>query len=395
MEKQKQTRTYTETQSEKAESFNVDIEMKNGQPIPRTFEGMWRLAQIYAKSGILPKGIDTPERAFLAMQLGSELGISYINAIQNIAVINGRPSVWGDLMLGLVMRIKEFGSIEEELKDIDGDLTAICTVVRVGHEPVTRTFSMSDARKADLTGKDNWKKYPKRMVQMRARSFALRDLFPDVLKGLYSIEEMMGVENEVIDTQLLDSIIDETQKQQIKQTDKTKDPGQDTIKPFTDQENDYIDHIAETKRIDKSIVKERALSNRKVFSANATAWANDNKTTYPWKNKRSKGENSFKNFINDEPDYVKSAPREEQEAMHEKWKGMYAEPFPYQLFDPPEEQVFTGEPGETPYEILVDKINSDAADIEVMDEIESAFQSDLISEDQVGELMEKARNRNK
>ena len=67
-----------------------------------------------------------------------------------------------------------------------------CTVKRRGEAEQSRTFSDDDAAKAGLKGKAGpWTQDPKRMRQMRARAFALRDVFPDVLRGLPVAEELM------------------------------------------------------------------------------------------------------------------------------------------------------------------------------------------------------------
>jgi hypothetical protein len=68
--------------------------------------------------------------------------------------------------------------------------TATCIVKRAGRTPVTETFSWLDAEKAGLTKKDGpWQTNPKRMLKMRARGFALRDMFADRLQGIVSAEE--------------------------------------------------------------------------------------------------------------------------------------------------------------------------------------------------------------
>jgi hypothetical protein len=67
---------------------------------------------------------------------------------------------------------------------------AVCVAKRKGRKPVTAKFSVEDAKRAGLWGKQGpWSAYPKRMMQMRARGFALRDAFPDVLKGMITAEE--------------------------------------------------------------------------------------------------------------------------------------------------------------------------------------------------------------
>lgn len=122
----------------------------------------------------------------VAFQMGAELGLRPLQALQNIAVINGRPCLWGDAMLALVTGHPEFVDIHEEI----GDDRATCTVKRRNRTAVTRSFTMADAKKAGLADKAGpWQQYPRRMLQMRARGFALRDAFPDALRGIVSAEE--------------------------------------------------------------------------------------------------------------------------------------------------------------------------------------------------------------
>jgi len=76
------------------------------------------------------------------------------------------------------------------------DFTAVCEVVRRSNgveETIIREFSWGDAKHAGLTNSNVWGKYPKRMLQMRARGFALRDGFPDVLAGIAVYEEQMDI----------------------------------------------------------------------------------------------------------------------------------------------------------------------------------------------------------
>lgn len=167
-------------------------------------DGMWRFAVCLSKSGLAPKGIQTPEAILVAMQLGAEVGLTPMAALQNIAVINGRPSLWGDAQLAVV---RGTGDLEEfdEWVEVGGkrqtrspklptdDTTSVCRVKRKGYPAREGSFSVSDAKASGLWSKDGpWKQYPFRMLQMRARSFVLRDCFGDALRGMRSAEEMIG-----------------------------------------------------------------------------------------------------------------------------------------------------------------------------------------------------------
>ena len=156
--------------------------------IPRDIDQAFRLARAIALSGMAPKAYGQDEnKCFVGILAGAEVGFAPMQALQSIAVINGNPSIWGDGALALVLA----SGLLEDIEETDDGNEAACRVVRKGKTPIIRTFSMEDARKAGLAGKSGpWTQYPKRMRQMRARSWALRDGFPDVLKGLHIAEEV-------------------------------------------------------------------------------------------------------------------------------------------------------------------------------------------------------------
>lgn len=146
------------------------------------------LSQYVFRSGLAPKDLNSVEKIFIALEMGAEIVLPPMASIQAIAVIGNRASIWGDHMLAVCINSPAWDAkaFDEHWDESNPQkVTAHCTVRRQGGNPVKRTFSTADAEKAGLTKKDTpWKGYPKRMLQMRARSWALRDAFPDVLKGL-------------------------------------------------------------------------------------------------------------------------------------------------------------------------------------------------------------------
>jgi hypothetical protein len=157
-----------------------------------TFDDAMRFGKMLSESDFAPKDFrGKPASCVLAVQYGSEIGLSPMQAIQCIAVINGRPSIWGDAALALVMASPVCEYVREVVEG-DGDkMVATCTAKRRNYpEATVSVFSMADAKRAGLAGKAGpWSQYPRRMMQLRARGFALRDAFPDVLKGLLTAEE--------------------------------------------------------------------------------------------------------------------------------------------------------------------------------------------------------------
>ena len=158
--------------------------------MPASFGEKLQMAKVLASSGLIPSGLNSPEKVCVALQWGHELQLSPMVAVNNIAVINGKPTLSADIMSALVRRSPEYGGIAwKELTDKAAEcvITRRCTW---GEEKFSSRFTIDDAVKAGLTGKDVWKRYPKRMLKHRCLSYALRDAFPDLLAGLYDPDEM-------------------------------------------------------------------------------------------------------------------------------------------------------------------------------------------------------------
>ena len=169
---------------------------------PVTLDEAMRFSDMLAKSSMVPKAYQgKPEDVLVAVQWGKELGLAPLQALQNIACINGKPSVYGDAAMALVQASPVCEGIEEYFEgEGTPNQVAVCIAHRKNRQPVTAKFSVEDAKRAGLWGKQGpWQAYPKRMLQMRARGFALRDAFPDVLKGLITAEEAADYPSETKD----------------------------------------------------------------------------------------------------------------------------------------------------------------------------------------------------
>ena len=166
---------------------------------PATLTEAIQFSDMLANSSMVPKAYQgKPQDILVCVQWGYEMGLAPMQALQNIAVINGKPSVYGDTALALVQASPVCEDVQEYFED-EGtpNPVAVCVAKRKNRSPVTVRFSVEDARRAGLWGKQGpWQAYPKRMMQMRARGFALRDAFPDVLKGLITAEEAQDYPDE-------------------------------------------------------------------------------------------------------------------------------------------------------------------------------------------------------
>ena len=158
----------------------------------QSFDDAFRFSKMVASSEFAPKDFkNKPESCLLAIQHGSEVGLSPMQSLQSIAVINGRPTIWGDAAMALVQSSPACEYVREYTEGEGDNLTAVCEAKRRGYPaPTTVRFSVADAKKAGLWGKTGpWSQYPSRMLQLRARGFALRNAFADALRGLITAEE--------------------------------------------------------------------------------------------------------------------------------------------------------------------------------------------------------------
>jgi len=203
--------------------------MGNYGPLLNTLEDLARIALCVHQSGMAPKGYSSQQAILVGMLLGKELGMLPMTAILNIAVINGRPSIYGDMQLALVrvtgllvgfeemetnsetdpffralclnkteslahLDRVELAKMQPKLNKTADDFGVTVFVHRRDYSPSFVRFTVADAKSAGLWGKEGpWKQFPARMLKFRARSFALRDHFGDALKGLLSTEEVADI----------------------------------------------------------------------------------------------------------------------------------------------------------------------------------------------------------
>ncbi len=155
---------------------------------PSNLTEAMRFSEMISKSDLCPKDFKgNPGNVLIAVQMGAEVGLQPMQAIQNIAVINGRPCIWGDALPALAKAHQKFEYMHEQFDE--ARMTAVCKIKRRGEPEQPKEFSQKDAELAGLWNKPGpWKSYPKRMLQMRARAWAIRDVFPDALRGIQKLQ---------------------------------------------------------------------------------------------------------------------------------------------------------------------------------------------------------------
>jgi hypothetical protein len=158
------------------------------QFIPTTFEQIDAIAKRLAQSDLLPKALKgKPADVAIVIMTGLEFGIGVMTAIRGINVIEGRASMSADLMSGLVQG-KPACEYFRLVKSTDA--LATYETKRRGHDQAVQlSYTIEQATRAGLTGKDNWKRHPAAMLRARCSSALCRAAYPDIVGGCYNEDE--------------------------------------------------------------------------------------------------------------------------------------------------------------------------------------------------------------
>lgn len=157
--------------------------------IPRTVAECTDLAERLAKSGLLPEKLrgKVPD-VLMTIMAGQEMGLAPMAALKAFHIIEGKPVMSADCMVGLVLASRKavyFRCLKSSAESV------IYETLRVGDDMIQRCeWTWEMAKKAALTSKDNWRLYPRAMLASRARSELARAVYPDVLAGVYTEDEI-------------------------------------------------------------------------------------------------------------------------------------------------------------------------------------------------------------
>jgi hypothetical protein len=177
--------------------------------VPRNLQEMIDIAERLAKSSLLPEALrgKVPE-VLMQIMAGQELGLYSMASLRSFNIISGKPVMGSDAMVAVVL-----GSGKAEYFRRVGDgtnLSVTYATKRRGEAERTCTWTMEMAKTAALHQKDNWRTYPRAMLASRAKSELARDVYPDVLAGCYTTDEIadrapsappVATEPEVIDAE--------------------------------------------------------------------------------------------------------------------------------------------------------------------------------------------------
>lgn len=152
--------------------------------VPTDIDGFGSLAARFAKSSLIPDALKGKEAdVFVTLLAGHEIGLAPMASLRGIHVIKGKPILTADTMVALVLAS---GACEYFIL-VEGtdDLATYETKRKDAPRPLQQTWTIADAKRAELMSNDNWRKNPRAMLRARAKSILARDVYPDVLAGCY------------------------------------------------------------------------------------------------------------------------------------------------------------------------------------------------------------------
>lgn len=149
-----------------------------------TLSDIKAMATAAAESGMFP-AIKTPQAAFTLMMLCQAEGLHPIQALRRYHIIEGMPAMRAEAILAT---FQERGGVDEWTSSSETEAEA--TFTAPGKSPKRVRWTLEDARRAQLEGRPNWKKYPRQMLRARVISEGIRLAMPSVVVGIYTPEEV-------------------------------------------------------------------------------------------------------------------------------------------------------------------------------------------------------------
>lgn len=150
----------------------------------RNPEDVWRLAGSMATAGLCK----SQEEGFVRLSFGMELGLSATSALRATYVVDNRVSLYAEYIAGIIQSHREVCEYFEVVESTREVATYRCK--RVGRPELVMSYTIEDARGADLLKKANWKANPRAMLRARCTSELGRAQFADLTAGLYTADEI-------------------------------------------------------------------------------------------------------------------------------------------------------------------------------------------------------------
>ncbi len=154
----------------------------------RTPEDAMKVASIAAQERLY--GVRNAQEAFVRIATGLEIGLSPFQSLNAIHVIEGRPTLSAQWMVAL---IKSSPICEKFVCTVSTDKVATYVTKRKNEGEMTLSFTIEQAQRGGLTGRGPWKAHTEDMLRARAASKLARMVYPDLLAGMYTPDEVADI----------------------------------------------------------------------------------------------------------------------------------------------------------------------------------------------------------
>lgn len=157
--------------------------------------GLWRLANMYARSTIVPAQYQAkPENCLIALQMAQRCRMDAFAFMQSSYIVHGRPGIEGKLVIAM---LNASGKIKGRMRfEFDGEgekrcCTAIVTDKESGQEiKMPLPWSIVKAEGWEKKEGSKWRTMPDQMFRYRSAVFLVRAHYPEVMMGLTTVEEL-------------------------------------------------------------------------------------------------------------------------------------------------------------------------------------------------------------
>lgn len=223
--------------------------------IPKNVSEVESFANYLFKSSLANSKFKTAHDVGYVIIYALEKDIPITEAVQQYSIMK-RRSKTGDVTFliakseVLLSQVKRSGLLEYYHEEIlgsfdDGTAKGVVTVQRKKEDKKSFIFTTGDAKKARLWGRQGpWTDYPQRMLVMRARGFALRDVFADVLSGAYTYEEARDISDET-DIEVKNTLVEEKTEDQTPEKENKDMTDSDEDLRYSELFDDFFEPVTE------------------------------------------------------------------------------------------------------------------------------------------------------
>lgn len=173
------------------------VAVRTHQPAPVSLGGGRDPNQLRMLAEVVAEATGgNPRQAMMQLALAESVGLSLGQALNDVHVIKGKPTLSANVQLAIARRA---GVRTRWVVSTDTEAT-LRLWVPGDPDPVDETFTIDDAKRAGLANGDGWRKYPKAMLRARVSAAAIRAHCPEVLGGtVYDPDELRTIDAQPVE----------------------------------------------------------------------------------------------------------------------------------------------------------------------------------------------------